>query len=565
MVKSSRRLRVPGRHFVVLDSETNGIYGDVRILSLAMVELHNGIVSNSKLWLVNPGNVLFDPGAIAVNGLTPDLLEDAPSFAEVIDEVADWLSAPDGKVLTLIGHKVSFDVRHLTSEFRRLGRTLPPTDVLDTTNLADAANVIPERRSLEALLRALGLSNSAPHTALGDTLATASAAIELMNRIATQRGADQLSAVIGELAGPYIVDAQRPGPASAPEIELTDQHLKAHLADLSDGRRRSRVLDVCFAEDCDIVATRMEDGIIRPEHARQVATWAFDHLFGDEQLSRVTAGRLLRGIGQALRRAESPAYAAEVYRDWLVPYLTSASECEEGNSCERCADKSGTCDFVGVVRRCVDAYIHDGFSPFTKPTRKRATEFLPGYNPDVRRSRGRPREGFYGELRRNGHLDAAGYGVARVADVRRAEGGRQWAYALLRKAWDDRCRTPRLAEMLASMTVVDAIGAYDTNAGRPDPKAPYVAAIAVIDECLAAYLNQSGRIFERLNQRRTRLARMRDTPPRPSRDPSKAINRRPPHATALGRPSSPPRGYWSAPSKVVLRLAAPTTVRRPAK
>jgi DNA polymerase III epsilon subunit-like protein len=42
-------LNVKGRRLVVVDCETNGLYGDVRILSLAMVELRNGIAADSKL------------------------------------------------------------------------------------------------------------------------------------------------------------------------------------------------------------------------------------------------------------------------------------------------------------------------------------------------------------------------------------------------------------------------------------------------------------------------------------------------------------------------------------
>ena len=321
-------------------------------------------------------------------------------------------------------------------------------------------------------------------------------------------------------------------------------------------------LDVCLVEDCTILPMRMEDGIVRPAHARQVVTWAFEHLYGDTDLSRATAGRLLRGVGRALRRAESPAYAVEVYRNWLSPYLSRKGACTKERKCERCAQETGTCDFVSVMRRCVDAYVHDAFSPFAKPSRKRANEFLPGNNPDVKRHRGRPPEGFYGELRRDGYLDAAGYGVARVADVRRVEGGRQWAYQLLRKAWEDGCRTPRLAEMLASMTVVDGIGLDSAGDEEPDPKAPYHAAIAVIDECLVAYANQSGKIFERLASRRERLERTSASPPREKRDLNKAVNRRSPHPTILGRPPSTTRGLSSAPPKVVVRLAPPTFVRR---
>lgn len=136
-------------------------------------------------------------------------------------------------------------------------------------------------------------------------------------------------------------------------------------------------------------------------------------------------------------------------------------------------------------------------------------------------------------MRRNGHLDAAGYGAYRVAEVRRSEGGRAWAHAVLNKAWRDGCRNPQLTEMLASMVVVD--GLVD-GAVPDDPKAPLQAALGYIAECEAAHPGQRGRIFVRLAKRAERLTARLDAEPRPERNPDTALNRRAPHKTMLSEP-----------------------------
>jgi hypothetical protein len=508
----------------------------------------------------------MDPGAIAVNGLTADLLAGAAPFADLVDEVTPWLTTPEGDTLTLVGHKVSFDADKLSGEYRRLGLPLPPLQLLDTSQLAEAAHLHPECRSLEALLTALHLTNSAPHTALGDTLATAATAVELLYRIVEDETTGDLATVLDGLCVTYdgVSGGGQIVPAE-PEAELTDAHRAAHLADLSDGRRRALSLDVCLAEDCALLPTRMEDGIITQAHARQVATWALACIDADETLSRVSIGRLLRGVGQALRRAENSEYVLEVYRNELAPYLDWLGPCTEEDGCERCTNQSGTCDFDGVLRRCVDAFVQVKFDPFAKPSKKRAGEFLAGYNPKVTRKRGRPKEGFYGELRRAGHLDAAGYGIARVADVRRVEGGREWAYQLLRKAWDDGCRTPRLAEMLASMTVVDAVEDSIWGAVPVNPKAPVIEAVSLIDECISSYPNQSSHIFERLNDRRHRLIKVRDATPRVARNPMTTVNVRKPHSTILGRAVAPSKRAAREAPETIVKVAAMRAGRRRAR
>jgi len=82
------------------------------------------------------------------------------------------------------------------------------------------------------------------------------------------------------------------------------------------------------------------------------------------------------------------------------------------------------------------------------------------------------------------------------------------------------------------MTVVDDVALHGPSV---NPRQPLEDAIGIVDACLTAYAGQRGRIFERLTARRDRLVKIRDAPPRPGRDPDKAVNRRASHAVTLGR------------------------------
>jgi DNA polymerase III epsilon subunit-like protein len=527
-------LDLPNRRLVAVDVETNGLHGDVRVLSLGVAELRRGVVARSQAWLFNPGDVRMEPGAIAVNGLTPDLLEGATSFAESFEDVAQWFR-PGPEHLTLVAHNATFDANRLRDEFRRLGHELPALDLLDTGRLAEAAGVQVANRSLAGLLNALGLANTAPHTALSDTLAVAAAAAMMMRTLAGRRNQMDLAEVIDTLCVAYDPDRgyREVGDDEASAMEgFTEAHRTAHYTDISDGRRRGTVLNVCLGEHCEFLARRMEDGVRTSEHAKQVVAWALDHL-ETSRLPRVDRGRLLRGVGQALRRTENPDFVVATYHGRLAPYLARAKRCSTKSQCERCSAQDGTCDFVSVLRRVVDAFLREDYNPFRPPRPERLDAFLPGYNPSVRRHRGRPPQGFYGELARNGHLDAAGYGAARLAQQRRLEGGRDWTYAVLAKAWNDGCRTPRLVEMLASMTVVDAIGEIDDD-GVLDPKAPVSNALAYIEICFEESRAGHDPALNRLAERRQRLEVLATSPTRPPRDPTAARNRRVPHPSRLG-------------------------------
>ncbi|MDP9823279.1 hypothetical protein J2S59_003088 [Nocardioides massiliensis] len=277
----------------------------------------------------------------------------------------------------------------------------------------------------------------------------------------------------------------------------------------------------------------MEDGIIDTRRARWVVSWALEQLTSGDLDRRIT-GRVLGGLGVALRRCEDPVLAEQVLTTELLPLLEEWGPCATDRRyttrrCGRCIHNAGTCRFVEVARHAVEAFLFDTSGPTRQVRTAGADRFLPGFEPGHGR-RGRPPEGLYQRLRRAGYLDAAGHGAALVAAHRRDYGHREWALAILRKVWDDGCRTPRLAELLASMTVNDATPHQRRN------RQHLHQAIAVLDAALLENPAVLGRYGHRLHHRRNWLTARLNSPVRPR---ARGIrNTRPPASTKLG--AAPP-------------------------
>jgi len=144
---------------IVLDTETTGLNartGD-RIIEIGGVELINRRLTGNNLhFYINPERD-SDPGALAVHGLTTEFLSDKPKFAEIVDELRDYMRGAE-----LIIHNAAFDLGFLEAEFALLG--LPPfsehyASVIDT--LIQAKSMFPgKRNSLDALCDRFGISNA---------------------------------------------------------------------------------------------------------------------------------------------------------------------------------------------------------------------------------------------------------------------------------------------------------------------------------------------------------------------------------------------------------------------
>jgi len=394
-----------------------------------------------------------------VHRITAEHLHGRPLFADRLGEVTRWLTGPEGREHVLVGHVVQFDAERLHHEYQVAGMELPPLRLLDTRRLAEVVGLV-GASSLGAPCAALGVSRVGAHTASGDAHTTAAAAHQLLSRLAAapEWTPEQLPTLLDDLIEPFVPRKLRRRARREPE-ELTAEHLAAHTADLTQAASRRQALEVCLAERCSMLAFRMEDGITSRSRARWVVEWALEHLESG-RLDRRLTGRMLAGLGVALRRCEAPAFAEQVLMDQQLPLLQEWGPCATDRRyttrrCGRCLHAAGVCRFVVVARDAADAVLFAASAPTRQLDRTGVGRFLPGFSPGSAR-RGRPPEGLFQRLRRAGQVDAAGHGAARVAEYRRDHGDRAWALALLRKARADGCRTPRLAEMLASMTVLDA-------------------------------------------------------------------------------------------------------------
>jgi DNA polymerase-3 subunit epsilon len=216
---------------IVLDTETTGLSVDDghRIIEIGCLEVVNRRITGNNLhFYVNPERGI-DEGAMAVHGITPEMLEDKPRFAEVADEILAFVRGAE-----IVIHNAPFDVGFLDAELQRLDRGRFRdwcASVLDT--LAMARELHPgKRNSLDALCDRYGVSNA--HRKLHGALLDAELLADVY--LAMTRGQDSLeiplqSAAAAASAGG--VDGEWPPTglvvlaADAAEIEAHQALLKA--------------------------------------------------------------------------------------------------------------------------------------------------------------------------------------------------------------------------------------------------------------------------------------------------------------------------------------------------
>lgn len=157
----------PGAGWAVVDVETTGFRpGEARVVSVAALAVgDDGSVEHSVSSLLNPG---VDPGPTHVHGLTAEMLEGQPTFAEVAPRLMEILRGR-----TLVAHNVAFDYAFLAAEAELVGAELPVESVMCTVELARRLALGTENLRLETLAAHWGVTQMRPHDALDDALVLA--------------------------------------------------------------------------------------------------------------------------------------------------------------------------------------------------------------------------------------------------------------------------------------------------------------------------------------------------------------------------------------------------------
>ena len=173
--------------FAVVDVETTGMCAGAsdRITEIAVVVVHRGrrkVVLDS---LVNPGRPI-PPTICAITNITNEMVQDAPTFAEMADQV---LAALAGRVF--VAHNARFDWGFISAEVRRTRDLALDGPRLCTVRLARRLVKGVRSCGLDNLTQHFGFANAARHRAAGDALVTADLLDRLL-RLAHEEGARTL-------------------------------------------------------------------------------------------------------------------------------------------------------------------------------------------------------------------------------------------------------------------------------------------------------------------------------------------------------------------------------------
>jgi DNA polymerase-3 subunit epsilon len=183
--------------FAVFDVETTGLnpaYGH-RVCEVACQRLRGGVEVGRFEALVDPERRI-SPGAFAVNGITPDMLADAPPFAAVAPGL---LALMDGAVL--VAHNAPFDLGFLAVELDLAGLPPPEGPVVDTLTLARRAYRFP-RNGLQAVAAALDVETGTAHRALGDVMTTGGVLERMLWELEARWGVTTLGRLLDFQGGP---------------------------------------------------------------------------------------------------------------------------------------------------------------------------------------------------------------------------------------------------------------------------------------------------------------------------------------------------------------------------
>ena len=210
---------------IVLDTETTGLdpYQGHRMVEIGCVELVNRFPSGQTFHrYLNPERDMPSE-ALAVHGLTADFLKDKPMFAEIVDELVEFMAdAP------LVAHNAMFDLGFLNAELERAGKQLVARERLVDTLLLARRKHPAGPNSLDALCARYAIDNSrrTKHGALLDAEILAEVYLELI-------GARQAQLLLVETSKSIGISYASAGPIGPRPFalvpRLTADEREAHL------------------------------------------------------------------------------------------------------------------------------------------------------------------------------------------------------------------------------------------------------------------------------------------------------------------------------------------------
>ena len=164
-----------------LDVETTGLRPDLgdRVVEIAIVRALGQTEVTRFVSLVHP-QCRLNSEATRINRITPNMVADAPTFADLVDQIQPLLED-----VILVCHNAPFDLGFLEAELRRVGVPVWNGVALDTLAFARRQYWF-RRNSLTSIAGQLGIRTQGAHRALADALTTQAIFRRFANRLSQQ-------------------------------------------------------------------------------------------------------------------------------------------------------------------------------------------------------------------------------------------------------------------------------------------------------------------------------------------------------------------------------------------
>jgi DNA polymerase-3 subunit epsilon len=169
---------VSGAEFLAVDTETNGLAGDLcELTEVGAVLVGGGELHDTFDSVVRTERPL-SRGIQRFTGITQAMVDAAPAPREVLVELEEMLR---GRVL--VAHSARFDTRVLQQAFERCGLDWPRPPAICTVQMARRFAPLVRKRGLASLAASLGIDVDEVHRALPDALTCARVFCALFPRL----------------------------------------------------------------------------------------------------------------------------------------------------------------------------------------------------------------------------------------------------------------------------------------------------------------------------------------------------------------------------------------------
>mgnify|MGYP006292772023 CR=1 FL=1 len=193
-------LPAPFDRLAFVDIETTGTRPTRdRITEIAVIPVDRGVVGEPFDRLVDPG-VAIPPTITRLTGISDDMVEGAPVFARLAEELRDAL---EGRLL--VAHNARFDAGFLRNAFRQAGLVVPLRE-LCTVKLSRRLDRGERRHNLDALIARHELPVGDRHRAMGDCLALPSLLARFVERDGVEAVVESLGRQVQRASTPPNLD-----------------------------------------------------------------------------------------------------------------------------------------------------------------------------------------------------------------------------------------------------------------------------------------------------------------------------------------------------------------------